>query len=287
MFYKNKYKILSILFFQIIYDILDKIKNGKICKKYCQLNIIKYIQKQNGDNLYKYNIKSIKKIKKVVYSIIISKYDEISSFNKQKGYNYFLFSDFNYKNTNWTIIPISKLIKKTNISRIKMTRYFKFFPHLFFKHYELSIYIDASYIIRGDLNELLLRALNPSFDLYFLQHERRNKIFQEFSAVIKFKKDTKESVERVKKRYIKENFPDNLGLTENCIIIRKHNNKNIIKLMKLWWNEIKAYSYRDQLSLNYVIWKSKLNLKIYYLSKRFMIDYFSFKLHSKNIKLNI
>ena len=191
--------------------------------------------KQNGKNIYKYNIESIKKIKKVVYSVIIGKYDKISTFSKQKGYNYFLFSDNYYKNTNWTIIPISKLIKEKNISRIKITRYFKLFPHLFFKYYELSLYVDASYIIKGDLNELLLRTLNPSFDLYLLQHYGRNKIFQEFSAVIHRKKDTKEIVNKVRKRYIKEKFPDNLGLTENCIIIRKHNNKKIIKLMRLYY----------------------------------------------------
>ena len=34
--------------------------------------------------------------------------------------------------------------------------------------------------------------------------------------------------------------------------------------MKAWWNEIKNYSYRDQFSLNYAIWKSNINIKIYY-----------------------
>ena len=237
--------------------------------------------KQNGGNYNKYNIKYIKKIKKVVYSVIIGKYDYILTFKKQEGYSYYLFADQNYKNTNWTIIPISKIIEKTNISKIKMTRYFKLFPNLFFKDYDLSIYIDASFIAKGNLNELLIKTLNPTFDIYFLQHPRRNKILQEFSAVLRNKRDTKKIVNIVKKRYIKEKFPDNLGLTENCIIIRRHNNKKVIKLMKIWWNEIKNYSYRDQLSLNYAIWKLNSNLKIYYLSKRFMQDYFSFKKHKK------
>ena len=253
-------------------------------KKYHQLNTKKDIVKPNGKNYYKYNIKYIKKIKKVVYSIIIGKYDKISSFNKQEGYNYFLFSDIKYSGTNWTIIEISKIIEKMNVSKIKLTRYFKLFPHIFFKDYELSIYIDASYIIKGDLNELLLKTLNPSFDLYFLQHPARNKVFQEFQAVLKFKKDTEKSVNNVRNRYIKEKFPDNLGLTQNCIIIRNHNKKIIIKLMIIWWNEIKNYSYRDQLSLNYAIWKLNLNIKIYYLSERFMINYFTYRCHSKRIK---
>ena len=99
-----------------------------------------------------------------------------------------------------------------NISKVKMTRYIKLFPHLFFKDYELSIYLDATFIIIGDLNELLLKALNPSFDLYLIQHPKRNKVFREFKAVLKLKKENKKIVNLIRKRYIKEKFPDNLGL---------------------------------------------------------------------------
>ena len=284
MQFENIYKILPIFFFFFFYIILKQIIIYKVYKKFYQLNAIKNKVKKSGKNYNKYNTNYIKKIKKVVYSIVVDEYDKISTFKKQEGYNYFLFSDRNYKNTNWTIISISNLINKTNISKIKMTRFFKLFPHLFFKDYDLSIYFDASFIIKGNLNELLLRTLNPSFDLYLLQHPFTNKVFKEISIVVYYKKDTNESVNIVKKRYIEENFPDNLGLTENCIIIRRHNKKKIIKLMEIWWNEIKNYSYRDQLSLNYAIWKLNSNLKIYYLSKRFVKEYFSYRKHSKSLE---
>ena len=271
--------IFSIIFIQSFYFILKSL----IYKKYYLLNK-KIISKQNGKNVYKYNISYIKKIKKVVYSVIIGDYDKIPDFSKQKGYNYFLFSDKNYKNTNWTIMHIPKLIEKMKLSKVKMTRYIKLFPHLFFKDYELSIYIDATFIIIGDLNELLLRVLNPSFDLYFIQHPVRNKIFQEFKTILRLKKENKKIISLVRKRYIKENFPDNLGLTENNIIIRRHNKKKVINLMKAWWNEIKNYSYRDQLSLSYAIWKLNMTFKIYYLPKRFMTDYLFYREHSKIVE---
>ena len=279
MIYNHIYKILSIIFVQFFYIIFKSIIN----KKYHLLKK-KNILKQTGKNIYKYNITYIKKIKKVIYSIIIDDYDEVPTFSKKKGYNYFLFADKNYKNTNWTIIPISNLIEKMNIPKVKITRYIKLFPHLFFKDYELSIYLDATFIIIGDLNKLLIRALNPSFDIYFIQHPLRKKIFQEFKAVLEFQKENRKIINLVRKRYIKEIFPDNLGLTENNIIIRRHNKKKIINLMKVWWNEIKNYSYRDQFSLNYAIWKSNLNIKIYYLSKRFMLEYFFYRKHSKIVK---
>ena len=110
MIYKYIYIILLHLFIQFFYIIVNEIKNEKIyTKKYCQLKTKKKIMMHKDKKYYKYNIEYIKKIKKVVYSIIIGKYDKISKFNIQEGYNYFLFSDIKYSDTNWTIIPISKL----------------------------------------------------------------------------------------------------------------------------------------------------------------------------------
>ena len=90
-------------------------------------------------------------IKKVVYSIIIGDNNNISPFPILEGFDYFIFSDLIYNNTNSIIIVISKLIKKENLSSQK--KYLSFFPIYFFKGYELSIYFDASNIINGDSNE--------------------------------------------------------------------------------------------------------------------------------------
>ena len=51
--------------------------------------------------------------------------------------------------------------------------------------------------------------------------------------------------------------------------------------MEEWWQEIKMYSYRDQLSFNYVMWK--LGTKVYYFPKNFIIEYFSYRIHSSLI----
>ena len=39
-----------------------------------------------------------------------------------------------------------------NINIIKKQRFLKLHPHLFFKNYDVYIYIDSSFIIIGDLN---------------------------------------------------------------------------------------------------------------------------------------
>jgi len=49
----------------------------------------------------------------------------------------------------------------------------------------------------------------------------------------------------------------------NPILLRKHNDTNVIKTMEDWWLEIKHNSRRDQLSFDYVAWKN--NFKIQYI----------------------
>ena len=53
-------------------------------------------------------------------------------------------------------------------------------------------------------------------------------------------------------------MPRNYGLNETNIIYRKHNSKKIKKIMTEWWNMIKNYSKRDQLSLSYILWKNNI-----------------------------
>jgi len=52
--------------------------------------------------------------------------------------------------------------------------------------------------------------------------------------------------------------------------------------MEKWWNEINNFSQRDQLSLNFVIWKE--GIKIKYISKAFILEYFKKTKHLKNYR---
>ena len=55
--------------------------------------------------------------------------------------------------------------------------------------------------------------------------------------------------------YKREGFPRHYGLYENSILIRKHKDEEVRRLMEAWWDEYMRYPTRDQLSLPYVIRK--------------------------------
>jgi hypothetical protein len=279
-------KIIKIIFINIMIMKLFIIKKKKysliIKKKKFKLsnNIILLIYNNSIENIKKYH--SFKK-KNVVYSALLGNYDSLKDFKKQDEFDYILFTDnITNKKTNWTQIKIPEFVMNFNINIIKKQRFLKLHPHLFFKNYDVSIYIDSSFIIIGDLNEFLKRTLSPNFSIYLLEHPMRKDIYDEIMCVIKVKKEKRSIALKVRKRYQKLKFPKNNGLSENCLIIRRHNNKNCIYLMEKWWNEINHFSQRDQLSLNFIIWKE--GIKIKYISKTFILEYFKITRHLKNYK---
>ena len=271
-FKKNYYlSFLFIIFFSINYYYKLRIFNHDKLNN----NIINLIYNSNLSVLNKINIYN-KKI--VIYSALFGNYDAIPPIQKQNQFDYFLFTNIIIKTkTNWTLLKIPNIVNNLNMNIVKKQRFIKLHPHLFFKNYDLSIYLDTNLIIYGNITEFLERLLTPKYNIYIFEHPLRNCIYSEILVVIKYKKEKKDISMKVQKRYKMEQFPQKIGLSENCLIIRRHNKKNCINLMEKWWEEIKRFSKRDQLSLNYVLWKS--GIKIKYISKKFGLNYFSQKFH--------
>ena len=79
-------------------------------------------------------------------------------------------------------------------------------------------------------------------------------------------------------------MPQNYGLSENSILIRRHNKIEVKNIMNRWWKEIISHSHRDQLSLPYVCWKNRFNFFMTNEDKR-KNNFFSFneKKYKKNL----
>ena len=266
----NIFKILFITYlhlFLIIY-------NPKVFNKNNNIKVSNFLSEEK--NNYKNRINEIINMKKVAYTAIIGNYDKLKNIYKQDDWDYFAFLfpyDKNkYKNTNWTVLPISDYILNLDVDNYKKQRYLKMHPHLLFPNYTISLYIDGSMSIKGDLNEFLLRLLTPNYNLFMLEHPERNCIYKEMEEVVALNREKKEKTDFLEKKYLEMNFPKEYGLIEGNIIVRKHNEKECIEFMEEWWKMVKNYSYRDQLSFNYILWKN--GFKIKYFSKRFSRSYF-------------
>ena len=226
LIYKSKIILFIVVFVYFlllslyISRLLDK-GNNKYENSFNDKNsILKYIYKSLN---FKKQLKNIQNLKKVVYTIILGNYDEPNSFIKQKGYDYYLITDTDndtiYKTTNWKTLKIPDSVHILPVSTVKKQRFLKLHPHLLFKNYDLSIYIDGEFKIKGNLDEFLLRTLNSNSYLYSFEHPARNNIIDEIQEVIRLKREKKSMGELLYQRYKKEKFPDDKGLIESCLLI--------------------------------------------------------------------
>ena len=106
-------------------------------------------------------------------------------------------------------------------------------------------------------------------------------------AVAYFQKESRNLTRIIKKRYNEENFPDNNGLAETCLIVRKHNDLNCIDFMTQWYEEIKLYSHRDQLSFNYIYWKTRYKYVKYIYNIPIELLFFLFTISSYKLFISI
>lgn len=141
------------------------------------------------------------------------------------------------------------------LDNIRKNRYVKLHPHLLFPEYECSIYIDGNISITGDVNTFITTCNLERCSIVIPKHPWRNCIYEEAQECIKRGKDIPEHIMPQIQRYKNEGFPDKYGLTQNNIIVRRHNDEACVRIMEEWWSELLTGSYRDQLSLMYVLWK--------------------------------
>ena len=224
--------------------------------------------------------KKERKLKVVICSCLIGNYDNISSFEKQEGFDYFLLTDQKIENTNWTILPIPKYVEKFKISNVKKQRYIKIHPHIFFKKYDLSLYIDANYVIKGDLNDFLINILNPIDNIYITHLQFGTSLELSIKSAITNKLDKLEVLNNTFKRYDYKILKKQ-GIVNSGLIIRKHNNIDCVKLMEEWWKEIEKYSHVDNFSFNYAAYNT--GIRFLYISYQFTLNYFVPKEHLKKI----
>ncbi len=135
----------------------------------------------------------------------------------------------------------------------RQNQFYKLLPHRLFPQYEWSLYLDANVDLQVNPLEFFerYRSLGPDFLLF--RHPERTSIVEELAACIERRKDDGEKMLRQVARYLDRGFRHTFPLTENNILLRRHNDPELAELSEAWWEEVRSNSGRDQLSLPYVV----------------------------------
>jgi hypothetical protein len=216
-----------------------------------------------------------------IYTCITNEYDKLRDVVcLESDVEYICFTDLNIENDTWNIRKLPKVLNGIE-DNIKKARCMKVMPHLFLSEYDVSMWIDGNIQIVGNLKKLIMHNLD-GYNFCIPKHPHRTCIYQEMEAVVRFNKDTGNNVDVQMMRYLNENYPENYGLVQSGIIMRRHNASECMKFAIEWWHEIFKYSKRDQLSFNYVLWKNR-ELKIRILNPALLVsEYMSYWKHGED-----
>lgn len=176
----------------------------------------------------------------LVYTAIYGGYDKLwEPKSLCKGWEYRCYTDnAALKSSKWKII----YEVFPDISPAKSSKYIKIMHPM--EHYENILWIDGCVEIKGNLNEFLSKL--PKGDIVPGKHPINHTLESELKACISMRKDDplimKNQIEGYKG--IKP-----FETTQNTIILRRKD----LKASKVWWEEVKNKSKRDQLSFGWAM----------------------------------
>jgi len=155
-------------------------------------------------------------------------------------------------------------IKKMNLDSlvsVRRQRWLKVcIPDEIFDNYEYSVYVDCKRESVVDF-EWLLSFMKPTSDFVTRRHKTRDCIYEEGKVCIEKRKDDEAIILKQLDFYHNEGYPFHNGLHYSYILLRRHT-KRLKEFLKLWWEQIEKYSFRDQISLPYVAWKHSMKISI-------------------------
>lgn len=198
---------------------------------------------------------------KVIYTCITSAYDYLLDHKYiNSDWDYICFTDTDFDKTelkSWQVKPLS--YKDEDVR--KTQRWHKINPHKLLNKYRYSIYLDANIeATKKDFFEVVEELIEDDTKVAFAKHPQRDCVYDEIEACIALKKDDPKIMRSQIDEIKSKGFPRHFGMYAGGIIFRQHNDDKVTKLMQNWWEMVEKYSYRDQLSLPYVLWQNKMSV---------------------------
>lgn len=161
------------------------------------------------------------------------------------------------RSSTWLTITV---IPRVPGDSARSTRELKFLGHPYLQQFDRWLWIDNRVSLQRDPIELF-ESLEADGELALALHDHRYSVLDEFSSVLRLRKDHPFPVLELK-QFLTTNFPEILEQRPLAgTIILRRNVPAVDSLMLRWWELVLRYSARDQLSINYAISTNPVNFK--------------------------
>lgn len=203
--------------------------------------------------------------KKVVYTVVLGEYDEISPAPKFEGWDFIVFTDDILLNSDgWT-----KYLVEGGKDLQKESRRYKFLSHVYLSEYDLVCYIDGN---------VRLMSEPPSHPIWF-SHRLRNSVYEE--AMTRF--IDVDMIKRQIRYYMELRFSDKGGLYHNNFFVRSNRNEVQNKLMEKVWDIVSEHTAVDELAVPFAMWVTQTRMENIQ-SQALQSRYIKVKPHKKQIE---
>ena len=197
-----------------------------------------------------------------VYTCISGMYDKISplSNGEYQDVSCICFSDYEYSaGLGWHYHTFESPRRLTNGHDIN--RYHKIFPQRVLRGCRYSVYVDGNIRYIGSYRKLVEEFRKSGAALGAFRHPEKRTIKEEAEACQKQGKFDKYDLARIDHQmefYSEEGLNLNAPVTANYLLVRDNMHPRLQIAMSLWWSQLFEFTKRDQLSLNYVLWKMQV-----------------------------
>lgn len=175
--------------------------------------------------------------------------------------------------TGWTLKP--PVWEHATNPRLRARRH-KLLSHVLYPDAEYTLWIDGCLTLKVD-PWLLVRKYLKEHDLCVFKHMDRKCVFEEMNACLRLQKDSPEVIEKLRRRYVAEGYPTRNGLAETTAVLRRHT-PQIKQFNETWWEELRSWSIRDQLSADYIAWRLNMRYATF-AGTRCQSPYFEWRSH--------
>jgi len=198
-----------------------------------------------------------------VYTCIAGNYDVLVPQPKFSNVQYICFAetDKTYNYGNWIVKPfVSPKDLKNNAL---INRFHKILSYKNFQEGEFSIYIDGNVQLKINPERYVKILDKENASIAAFKHPQRKSISEEFQACLDQKKIFGNDI-RITQDFFKEmeksGYREKNHLTANYILVRRRDDQKLIKSMNEWWEIVSNRVGRDQLSMQYILWKNNLEI---------------------------
>lgn len=141
---------------------------------------------------------------------------------------------------------------------IRNARYHKIMVQDVLPEYKETVWMDSNIDFVSPLFfEDIARIRGAGITFAISTHSGRDCLYEEARMCIEMGKDKPETIE-AECAYMKEQgFPEHYGLYETNLMYRNLNDLTLPKIMETWWQMVRDFSRRDQLSQMYAVWKEQ------------------------------